>query len=142
MHITTEVQAIPYSPVITVVLCDDINTARVEIGLKKSDKKNWDKNTIGFYFIDTGRHKERYKPYMFINVIKHDTILELLDTIIHETDHIAGKILQYSGVITDYDNDEAHTYLQGYIFQQVFAFFYENQDKLSAVTEILKFEKK
>jgi hypothetical protein len=63
-------------------------------------------------------------------VPKHETITDLLDTINHECNHIANKVLQYSGVDITYDNDEAHTYLLGYLFEQAFSFFLDNQSEM------------
>lgn len=120
------------------VLCDSIDSARRELGLKKSEKRNWDNGTIGMYYVDRGKSRNKFSLYLFVNVAKHTDVYDLLNTINHEANHLTNKILQYVDIVVDYDNDEAHTYLQAYIFEAVFKFFVENQDKLSiAKTKVI-----
>lgn len=120
-------QAIPYSTMVSIVLCDNINDARRSLGLKLYDKSNWDRNCVGRYYIYTGKNREKFHIFMFINVMKHEGVSDLIDTVDHEVVHITNQILNNSGVDSDYNNDEAQAYLLGYISGRVWKFLLEKQ---------------
>lgn len=125
---TKTIKLLPYSISVIVVMCTDIDAARLQLKLKPYSKKSWDKGTVGYSYIDTSKNEQglnRFQPYLFINVPKIIDWPDFCDTVSHEAVHTVDKLFEFSGIDTDYNNNEPYAYLLGYLVGEVVRFYQE-----------------
>lgn len=135
-------QVVPYSTFMTVVMTDEINEARRELGLKLYDKSNWNRRTCGRVYVHRGRGNSKHHVYLFVNIPSHDKVTDLLDTILHESAHVTNEILNEAGVSYDYGNDEHFTYQLGFIFNKALNVMLEALKEITPIKETLKIHDK
>lgn len=122
------IKLLPYSVSVNVVLCTDIDVARIKLGLKPYSKKSWDKGTVGYSYIDTSKNENKlnkFQPYLFVNIPKVIDWADFCDTVAHEAVHTVDKVFEFSCIDTDYNNNEPYAYLLGYLVGQIVGFYEE-----------------
>jgi len=125
---TKDLALTPYSREVKLVFTDDLNEARLSFGITPYSKKNWNTYYAGIAYVDYGgRKRDKFTLYLFINMPKQLTLGYMLDTLAHEISHIVDYTFQDAGIDTDYNNNEPHAYLTGYIMGQAWQLYMECQ---------------
>lgn len=136
MTFTKKLHTSPYSTMVNIVLTSDIDSARKSFDLGRSDKSNWDKLTKGLtYLFRGGKKRDKYEVFLFVNVPRHETLKDIVDTFSHEVVHVLDLIFNNAGIDTDYNNNEPYAYLHGFITGEVWDLFMKNQSKEFCVKE-------